>query len=121
MVTVLVVFVAVTIVLILATLVVPVLVTSATLAITILFVVTWDILVVVPFVLNKEDPLATGVVFVAVLAPMFGVARRYAQIDRRTIRRYSTLDYSRLTIDHLWMRKVADVQLAIEARLADAN
>jgi len=85
-VTALAVFVALAFVIILATLIVPMLVASATLAITMLLLVTRNIFVVLPFVLHKEDPLAAGVVFVAVLAPMFGVARRYAQIDRRTIR-----------------------------------
>ena len=51
---------------------------------------------------------------------MFGVARRYAQIDRRAIHRYP-FDDSRLTIDYLWRRIVADVESAIEAGLADAD
>ena len=113
--------VALAIILILAMLIVPVLVTSATLAITMLLLVTRNIFVVIPFVLHKEDTLAAGVVFAAVLAPMFGVARWYAQINRWTIIRYTPLDYSRLTIDHLWLRKVTDVYLAIEAGLAYAD
>ena len=47
--------------------------------------VTWYIYVVVPMVLHKEHWLAAGVVFVAVFAPIFGVAGRDAQIDRRAI------------------------------------
>ena len=52
---------------------------------TMIIQVTWYIHVVVPIVLHKEHLLAAGVVFVAVFAPMFGVAGRDAQIDRRAI------------------------------------
>ena len=86
MITALVVFVALALFIILAALIVPVLVAPATLATTMLLLVTRNIFVVLPCVLHKEDSLAAGVVFVAVLSPMFGVARRYAHIDRRTIR-----------------------------------
>src|SRR5665647_3686091 len=119
--TALVVFVALAFVLVLATPIIPVLVTTVIPAITMLLLVTGNIFAVVPSVLHKEDTLAACVVFSAVLAPMFGMARRNAQIDRRTIVRYTPLDYHRVTIDHLWRRKVTDVQLAIEAGLADAD
>src|ERR1017187_10078924 len=89
-------------------------------AVTMLFLVTRNILMVVPVVLHKIDPLAAGVVFAAVLVPMFGVARRYAQIDRRTIHR-TPLDYFRLTIEHLWLMIAADIESAIETWLADAE
>src|SRR5574340_568160 len=108
--------VALAVVLLLPTLIIPALITSDTM----LFLVTRNVLAAVRIVFHKVDPLAAGVVFVAVLAPMFGVARRYAQIDRWAVRRYP-LDYYRLTIDHLWLRKVADVEPAIEAGLADAD
>ena len=52
---------------------------------TMIIQVTWYIYVVVPMVLHKEHRLAAGVVFVAVFAPIFGVAGRDAQIDRRAI------------------------------------
>lgn len=87
---------------------------------TMLFLITRNVLAVVPAVLHKVDPLAAGVVFVAVLAPISGMARRYAQIDRRTILCYP-LDYSRLAIDHLRLRVVADVEPAIKSGLADAD
>lgn len=112
--------VAVAVVLLLSTMIIPALVTAVILAITMLFLVTRNILVVVPVVLHKVDPLAAGIVFAAVLAPMFGVARRYAQIDRRAAHRYPLDDY-RLTINHLWRRIVADVEPSIEAGLADAD
>lgn len=100
--------------------IIPALVTAIIPAVTMLFLVTRDILAVVPVVLHKVDPLAAGVVFAAVLAPMFGVARRYAQIDGRAAHWYP-LDYSRLMIDYLWLRIAADVESAIEAGLADAD
>src|ERR1019366_849909 len=112
--------VALTVVLLVPTMIILVLVTAAIPAITMLFLVTRSILAVVPVVLHEEDPLAAGVVFAAVLAPMFGVARRYAQIDRRAVHRHP-LDCHRLTIDHLWLRIVADIESAIEAGLADAD
>jgi hypothetical protein len=115
-----VVIVALAVVPMIPTMIILVLVTAVIPAITMLFLVTRNILAVVPAILHKEDPLTAGVVFVAVLAPMFGVARRYVQIDRRTVRRYP-LDCYRLTIDHLRLRIVADVESAIEAGLADAN
>ena len=60
-----------------ATMIVPVIaVVFPTIAV--MFLVTRDVLAVVPVVLHKEDPFAAGVVFAAVIAPMFGVARRYA-------------------------------------------
>ena len=43
------------------------------------------ILIVIPAILNKIHWLAAGVVGAAVLGPLLGVARRYAQIDRRAL------------------------------------
>jgi hypothetical protein len=112
------VIIAITMVLIilLPTTVIPVLVP----ALAMLFLVTRHILAVVPVVLHKVDSLATGVVFVTVLAPMFGVARRHAQIDRRTVHRYPLNDY-RLAINDLWLRVAANVDSAIEAGLANTH
>ena len=74
----------------------------------------------VPAVLDKIDPLAAGTVFMAVLAPVFGVTRRDAQINRRATDR-NALDQNRLTVDDRGTRIAADVDLAIEAGLADAD
>lgn len=90
------------------TLIMPVLVMGVMLAITLKFLVTRNVLAVIPVVLHKQDPLAASVVFAAVPAPMSSVPRRYAQIDRRAVQRYP-LDCYRLTIDYLWRRIVADV------------
>jgi hypothetical protein len=101
-------------------LIVPVLVTAIVPAVTMTFLVARNILAVVPVVLHKEDALAAGVIFAAVLAPVFGMARGDAQIDWWAVHRYP-LDCYRLTMDHLWLWKAADVDPAIEAGLADAD
>jgi hypothetical protein len=93
-----------------------------TIIIPMLFLVTRNVLAVVPVVLHEEDPLAAGVVFAAVLAPMFGLTRRDAQIDRRAFHRYP-FDHNGLTVDYL------NVQLHISSithsrtlcRVAGAN
>ena len=85
-----------------------------------LFLVTGHIVAFIPVVLHEIDPFAAGVVFVAVLAPMFGMMPRYAQIDGRAISG-SPLDHYRLTIDYAWCRIVTYVEPAIEARLADRD
>jgi hypothetical protein len=82
--------------------------------------VTRDILVLVPVVLHKEHPLAAGVVLTTVPAPMFRVARRYAQIDRRAVHRYPVDGY-RLAIDHLWLWITANVESTVEPGLSDAD
>lgn len=89
-------------------------------AITMPLLVTRNIFAVIPAVFHKVDPFAAGIVFVAVLAPVLGVARRYAQIDRWAAHRHP-LDDSRLTIDHLWRRIAADIEPAIEAGFADTD
>jgi hypothetical protein len=86
---------------------------------TMFFLVTRDVLAVIPVVLDKVDSLPAGMVFVAVLFPMFGVTRRYAQIDRRTMHRYS-FNYNGPSVDHLRLRIATDVDVAIKAGLADA-
>src|ERR1700690_2212792 len=102
------------------TMIIPVRATAVILVATIMFLVTRNVLVVVPVVLHKEDPLAAGVVLAAVLAPVFGMARRHAQINRRTVGRHP-LYGDRLRIKHLRLGVAADVEAAIEARLADAE
>ena len=112
--------IVVVVVLLVPAMIIPVFVTAVITAMTMLFLVTRSVLALVPVVMHKEDPLAAGVVFAAVLVPMFGMARRYAQIDRRAFHRHP-LDCYRLTIDHLWRRKAADVESTIEAGVADGD
>jgi hypothetical protein len=103
-----------------STMIISVLVMAVIPTITMMFLVTRNILPVVPVVLHKEDPLAAGVVLAAVFAPVFRVAWGHTKIDRRAAHRYP-LDYHRLTIDRLWLRIAADVEATIEARLANAE
>ena len=42
------------------------------------FLVTRNVIAVIPFVLYEINAFAAGVVFVAMPAPMFGIAGRYA-------------------------------------------
>ena len=101
------------VVLLVLTPIVSLLATAVTLIITILFLVSRDKIVVVPTVTHEEDPLAASVVISAVLAPMFGVAWGYAQINGWTAHR-NPFDQYRLTIDQLWLRKVANVESTIK-------
>ena len=95
-------------------------VTPVILAVTMNFLVTRNVIAVVPVVLHKEDSLAAGVVLAAVLAPVFGLTRRYMQINRRSIRRY-LLDCYRLTINDLRLRIVTEVEATIVVGLANAG
>ena len=95
-------------------------VTAVILATALLFLITRNILTVVPVVLHKVDALATGIVFAAVFPPVFCMTIRHAQIDRRAFYRYP-LNYSGPEINQLWWLIVADVESAIEAGLADAD
>ena len=79
-----------------------------------------NILTVVPVILNKIDPLAAGVVLVAMPSPVLRVAARHAQVDRLVGNRCA-LDQDRLPIDDSRGRIVPDVEAAIEAGLADAD
>lgn len=82
--------------------------------------VTWNIFVLVPAILHEVDPLAAGVVGAAVFAPVFRMAWRHMQVDRRTANA-NPFDKDRLPIDNLRGRIAADVETAIEAGLADAD
>lgn len=82
--------------------------------------IMWDIFAVVPVVLHKVDALAAGIILAAVLAPVFRVTWRYAQIDGWAVHRYP-LDYHRLTVEHLWLWVTTNIELTIEAWLANAD
>jgi molybdenum cofactor biosynthesis enzyme MoaA len=60
-------------------------------------------------------------IFMTMSLPISGVAWRDAQIDRLTIHRHSPLNDSRLSIEHPWLRVIADINLAIKAGLTDVN
>src|SRR5450830_121828 len=112
--------VSLTIASLVTTTIVPTFVTALILAATMLLLITRGVLTVVPVISHKVDPLTTGIVLTAMLAPMFCMARRYAKIDWFSIHRYP-LDHHRLTINHLWLWVTANVQPAIKTRLANAN
>jgi hypothetical protein len=88
--------------------------------VTMLFLIAWNVFVVVPFIPHKIDALSAGVVFAAVFTPMLFITGRYTQIDRRAIHR-NLLDDSRLCIDHLRLRIATDINSAIKAGFANAN
>ena len=89
--------------------------------VTMMFLVTRSVFVLVPVVVHKVDPFAAGVVFAAMPAPMFGIAWRDAQVDRLTIHRHP-LDYYWLMVENAWRRiAAANVDLPIKTGLADAD
>jgi hypothetical protein len=87
------------------------------------FLIKRNVIALVPVVPHKVDPLAASVVAVAMLAPVLAVPRGNAQIDWFALYHDHPLDDSRLRINHPWRRigVVANVDAAIEARLADGN
>ena len=92
-------------------------------AITVLFTVAWCVDVVVPVVPHKIDFPTAGIVFATMLAPVFGMAWRDAQIDWALmhISRFTHND-NRLGVKQLRAGVgVADVDLAIKAGLADTD
>ena len=77
--------------------------------------VAWRVFISVPRILDKIDLLAAGTIRAAVLRPMFGVTRRYAQIDGRFVDVPAwPFDDNRLGIDHRWRAEVADVEATVE-------
>lgn len=81
-----------------------------------------DIHIVVPIIFNEIDLPAAGVVFLAVLAPFFLVSGGYMEIERLLYdvdgRR---ADHDGFGVNHLGSRRVADINLSVKSRLADAN
>jgi hypothetical protein len=82
--------------------------------------VTGDVFTLIPAVTDKIDAFAAGAVFMAMLAPMLGMARRDAQVKRRAAHRHR-LDHDGLRIEQGRGGKAADIQATVEARLADAD
>lgn len=88
--------------------------------ISMLFPIVWDVFPVVPVVSHKIHLSVTRIVFIAVFSPMFGVARRNAQIDGRACYRYSFDDHW-LRIEKRRSRKIANINLSIKAWLANSH
>jgi len=78
--------------------VIPVVLASIVSTVPVVLVVTRNVFALVPVVLHKIDPLATGIVPVAVLVPMLRVARGYLEVHRRSANQYR-LDDHRLPVD----------------------
>jgi hypothetical protein len=112
--------VAVTVVFVVPTPLIPALVTAAILTIGMLLLVAGSVFAFVPAILHKEYALAAGVIFAAMFAPVSGVIGRNAQIDRRAFHR-SPLDNHRLRKYEWWPRKVADVESTVKSGLANAD
>lgn len=104
-----------------STIIAPVLFTVTITMAAMPFLINRNVIALVPIVPHKVDPLAAGVVLVAMLAPVLAVARGHAQIDWFAFYHDHPLDDSRLRIKHPWRRIwiVANVDAAIEAWLAD--
>jgi hypothetical protein len=83
-----------------------------------LFSIVRDVFPVVPVVSHKIHLSVTRIVFIAVFSPMFGVARRDAQIDGLAYHGHA-LDHHRLRIEKRGPGHVANINLSIKARLAD--
>ncbi|MFD2271909.1 hypothetical protein ACFS07_14010 [Undibacterium arcticum] len=69
--------------------------------------------VVIPTILDEIDPLTAGIVSIAILAPVLGMARRHMQVERWACHSHR-LDDDRLRVDQLWRRHIADVNAAIK-------
>lgn len=82
------------------------------------FPVARHVFIGVPVVLHEVNPLAAGLVSVAVLTPVFGMAGRNAQVDGRAVY-MNTLDDGRLWMEEHWRRVTAHIDPAIKPGLAD--
>lgn len=100
--------------------IIPALMAKLLAAMAMLFAVARCVFVAVPVVTHEIDALATGAVTPAVLAPMLGMAGRYAQVKRRTSNRHP-LDHHRLREEQGRLREAADIDAAVEAGLANAD
>lgn len=103
------------------TMVIALFITVLSTSVIVIVAVTRRVHISVPVVPYEIDWPAACLVAMAVSAPMFGVAGRYAQINRRWTM-VMTLDHDRFCINQprAWV-VVADVDLPIKARLTDAD
>jgi len=97
-------------------------VVPAMIVVAVLALVSRHVFIVVPIIAHEVDPPAAGVVLRTMLAPVLLVPRRHVQINRRGRNEFRRLlNYHRLRIDQLRLRRVADIDLAEESGLADSN
>ena len=96
-------------------------VTMASMIITPNLAIVRDIHFVVPVILHEIDWPVTGVIFMAVFAPVFGVTRRHMEI-RRPDADGRALDDDGIAVDQSGLRiGIADVDAAIKTGLADGD
>ena len=78
--------------------------------------------IVVPPITHEIDRLAAGVIFAAVLFPVFFMSGRYVQVDWLGNTTGSSLsNHDGSCVNEFWLRKVSDVNVTIKAGLADAD
>jgi hypothetical protein len=81
-----------------------------------------NVFVVVPIIPHKVDRSTACVVLRAMPVPMLLVSWRDVQVDRLHCNILGRpRNHDRLRIDHGWPRDIADIDLPIEPRLADAD
>lgn len=87
------------------------------------FLITRYVLAIIPIVLHKDNALTAGIVFMAMLFPVFPVLPGYAQIDRWAVNRHPRHDKYRSRKDNSWRRKTSEIKPTIESWLtyADGN
>ena len=94
----------------------------STTVVAVLALVSRHVFVVVPVIAHEVDPPAAGVVLRTMAAPVLLVPRRHVKVNRRGRNEFRRLlDHHGLRIDKLWLRKVADIDLAEESGLADSD
>lgn len=79
--------------------------------------------IIIPLIAHEIDRPVTGIVFMAMLLPLFLVSGRNVEINRR--RRRNTHmrgnNHNGFRIDDLWFWIVSDIDLAIKTRLTDTD
>lgn len=89
--------------------------------ITMLFLVARNVFAFIPVIMYKIDALITGMIFMAVFAPMFGMSGWNTQIDRSPSHRYSAVNDDRLSVNESRLREIADINLTVKTRLTDTD
>jgi len=78
--------------------------------------------IIVPPITHEIDRLAASIIFAAVLAPFFLMARRHVQVHRLINNTGRSMpNHDGLCVYEFGLRKVSDVNAAIKTGLADAD
>ena len=88
---------------------------------TMLLMIVRYILIVVQSVLYEVNRLATGVVSVAMFAPIFRMSGRHMQVKRRQQYTSGRLNYHWFQIDQRGPREIADVYVTVKAGLTNTD